>query len=375
MGIVTTTARRNIFARVMNDQSHDVRGKIIAMYIVLAVLNVVLWAVAFLTSIEYPVILSTALLAFTFGLRHGVDADHIAAIDNVTRKLMQENKRPVATGFFFSLGHSTVVVLLSVVVAIAAGLVQTNLPQWKEVGGLIGTLVSAAFLYLIGFINLLVLIDVYRMFRQVARGGTYHEETLENFLANRGLMNRFFGPLVRQIDRSWKMYPLGFLFGLGFDTASEVALLGISAAAGGTGMPVYYIMLFPLLFAAGMSLVDTTDSILMLGAYGWAFVKPVRKLYYNLNITLVSVLIALVIGTVELLSIVAGKFNLAGGVWGWLGNLDFEVIGYIILAIFVVSWTASTIIYKVKRYDSIQADNEPVPIPEQVRSEELDLSA
>jgi high-affinity nickel-transport protein len=196
------------------------------------------------------------------------------------------------------------------------------------------------------------------MFRQVTRGGTYHEETLENFLANRGLMNRFFGPLVRQIDRSWKMYPLGFLFGLGFDTASEVALLGISAAAGGTGMPIFYVMLFPMLFAAGMSLVDTTDSILMLGAYGWAFVKPVRKLYYNLNITLVSVLIALVIGTVELLSIAVNQLGLKGGAWDWLGNLDFEVIGYLIIAIFVICWTASTVIYKVKGYDRIEARTE-----------------
>jgi high-affinity nickel-transport protein len=375
MGTVTTTTRTHILARVINDQSHDVRSKIIAMYVVLGIINALLWGVALVTSIEYPVILSTGLLAFTFGLRHGVDADHIAAIDNVTRKLMQENKRPVATGFFFSLGHSTVVVLLSVVVAIAAGLVQTNLPQWREVGGLIGTFVSATFLYLIGFINLLVLIDVYRMFRQVSRGGTYHEETLENFLANRGLMNRFFGPLVRQIDSSWKMYPLGFLFGLGFDTASEVALLGIAAAAGGAGMPVYYVMLFPLLFAAGMSLVDTTDSILMLGAYGWAFVKPVRKLYYNLNITLVSVLIALVIGTIEFLSIIGDKFNLTGGVWDWLGNLDFEIIGYVILGIFAISWTASTIIYKVKGYDHIEAIAEPVPLPEPAGQDQLERSA
>src|SRR5205823_7634599 len=183
----------------------------------------------------------------------------------------------------------------------------------------------------IGFINLLVLIDIYRMFRRVTRGGTYSEETLEEFLANRGMMNRFFGPIVRQIDRSWKMYPLGFLFGLGFDTASEVALLGISAAAGGSGMPVGFVLLFPLLFAAGMSLVDTTDSIMMLGAYGWAFVKPVRKLYYNLDITLVSVLIALVIGTIELLNIVTNQLKLRGGIWDWLGGLDFEALGYIII--------------------------------------------
>lgn len=352
------SARGNIFRHILNDQAQEVKSKIFAMYVILAIFNIFLWSVTFLASIQYPVVLGTGFLAFTFGLRHGVDADHIAAVDNVTRKLMQDGKRPVAVGFFFSLGHSTVVVLLSILVAVAAALVQTNLPQWKEIGGLIGTFVSAAFLYLIGFINLLVLIDVYRMFRRVTRGGTYSEETLESFLAQRGMMNRFFGPLVRQIDRSWKMYPLGFLFGLGFDTASEVALLGISAAAGGAGMPIYFVMLFPLLFAAGMSLVDTTDSILMLGAYGWAFVKPIRKLYYNLNITLVSVLIAVVIGSVEFLSIIAHKFSLSGGLWDWVGDLNFEVIGYLIIGIFAVSWVTSTVIYKVRGYDKIEAITE-----------------
>ncbi|MDQ2809185.1 MAG: HoxN/HupN/NixA family nickel/cobalt transporter [Chloroflexota bacterium] len=351
---------RGLFARILNDQSQEVRAKVISMYVIIFIVHVVLWGLTLLASTQYAVVLGTGLLAYSFGLRHGVDADHIAAIDNVTRKLMQENKRPVAVGFFFSLGHSTVVVLLSIVVALAAAFVQTSLPQWKEVGGLIGTFVSATFLYLIGFINLLVLIDVFKMFRKVTRGGTYSEETLETFLAQRGLMNRFFGPLVRAIDRAWKMYPLGFLFGLGFDTASEVALLGIAASAGGSGMPVYFILLFPLLFAAGMSLVDTTDSIMMLGAYGWAFVKPVRKLYYNLNITLVSVLIALVIGTVEFMSILADKFNLTGGLWNWVGNLNFEVIGYLIIGIFVVSWVGSTLIYKIKRYDDIEATLEPV---------------
>jgi high-affinity nickel-transport protein len=275
---------------------------------------------------------------------------------------MQDGKRPVSVGFFFSLGHSTVVVLLSIVVAIAASLVQSNLPQWKDIGGLVGTFVSGAFLYVIGIINLLVFLDIFRMWRQVTRGGTYHEETLETFLAQRGMMNRFFGPLVRQIDSSWKMYPLGFLFGLGFDTASEVALLGISAAAGGAGMPIWFVILFPLLFAAGMSLVDTTDSIMMLGAYGWAFVKPVRKLYYNMNITLVSVLVALVIGTIELLSIVADKFGLQGPFWYWLGNLDFETIGFIIIGIFVASWVSSTLIYVLRRYDTIEATPEPLPV-------------
>ena len=245
---------------------------------------------------------------------------------------------------------------MSVVVALATSVVQTNLPEWKEVGGLIGTFVSATFLYLIGFINLLVLIDVYKMFRRVTNGGTYSEESLETFLAQRGLMNRFFGPLMRQIDRSWKMYPLGFLFGLGFDTASEVALLGIAAASAGNGVPVWIVLLFPLLFTAGMSLVDTTDSIMMLGAYGWAFVKPVRKLYYNLNITLVSVLIALVVGTVEFMSILVNKLHLRGGLWDWVEALDFETIGYLIIAVFLVSWIGSTLIYKIKRYDRIEVE-------------------
>jgi high-affinity nickel-transport protein len=350
---------RTALARILSDSSQEVRGKVIGMYGILIVFNLLLWGLTFLVSTHYALILGLGLAAFTLGLRHGVDADHIAAIDNVTRKLMQDGRRPVGVGLFFSLGHSTIVILLSATVAVIAGVVNTSLPQWKEVGGLIGTSVSAAFLYIIGIINLLVLVDIYSMFRRVTNGGTYSEESLEQFLAQRGMMNRFFGPMVRAIDKSWKMYPLGLLFGLGFDTASEVALLGIAATVGGSGMPVIYIMLLPMLFAAGMSLVDTTDSIMMLGAYGWAFVKPVRKLYYNMNITLVSVLIALVIGTAEFLSIIVAKFNLHGAFWGWVSNLDFETIGYLIIGIFVISWAGSTLVYKLKNYDSIEAEAEP----------------
>ncbi|HEX5502721.1 MAG TPA: HoxN/HupN/NixA family nickel/cobalt transporter [Thermomicrobiales bacterium] len=346
---------RALFRQILNDQSQAVKGKVISLYIVLAVANLGLWALTLAISTRYAVVLGTALLAYSFGLRHGVDADHIAAVDNVTRKLLQDGKRPVAVGFFFSLGHSSVVVLLTIVVAIAAGVVQRDLPALQGVGGVIGTSVSALFLYVIGIINLLVFIDVFQMFRRVARGGTYSEETLEEFLAQRGLMNRFFRPLMKLIDASWKMYPLGFLFGLGFDTASEVALLGISAASASSGMPVAIVLLFPFLFAAGMSLVDTTDSIMMLGAYGWAFVKPVRKLYYNMNITLVSVLIALVIGTVEVLSVVAGQLSLSGPFWGWVSNLDFGMLGYLIIGIFVVSWVGSFVIYRVNKYDQIEA--------------------
>ncbi len=341
---------------ILNDGSRRVRRRVVGMYTLLLLINLGAWALTFLVSTKYAFVLGTGLLAYTFGLRHGVDADHIAAIDNVTRKLMQEGRRPVGVGFFFSLGHSTIVVLLSALVAIAANVVRRDLPALQSAGSLIGTGVSALFLFIIGIINLIVLVDIYKMFRRVTNGGTYSEDTLERFLAERGLMNRFFGPVVRGIDSSWKMYPLGVLFGLGFDTATEVALLGISATTVGQNMPVAFVMLFPLLFAAGMSLVDTTDSIMMLGAYGWAFVKPIRKLYYNLNITLVSVLIALVIGSIEVLSIVSAGLGLRGAFWGWVGEVDFETFGYIIIGIFLVSWGASTLVYKLKGYDDVEVE-------------------
>jgi high-affinity nickel-transport protein len=300
-------------------------------------------------------LLGLAITAYTFGLCHAVDADHISAIDNVTRKLMQENKRPVAVGFFFSLGHSTIVVALSVVIAATTAAVK-NFDNLKFIGGFLGTSISAIFLYLIAVLNILVLWEILRAFQRVKRGEEYNEQTLEEFLNQRGLMARFFRPLLRITDRSWKMYPVGVLFGLGFDTATEVGILSISAVLATKGLPLWSILLFPLLFTAGMCLIDTTDGILMLGAYGWAFVKPVRKLYYNLNITLVSVLIALVVGTLEVLGIIGSALNLNGGFWDFVGNLNdnFGVIGYYIIGIFVVSWVISTVIYKVKRYDDLE---------------------
>lgn len=342
------------FSRVFNDSSRDLRGKIIGMYILLIAFNILAWVLAFAGfAIRYPALLGTALLAYSFGLRHSVDADHISAIDNVTRKLMQENKRPVAVGFFFSLGHSTIVVALSIGIAIAATFIQSSIPALKNAGGLIGTSVSAAFLYLIAIINILVLWEIFRAFQKVKRGEEYNDQTIDEFLNQRGLMGRFFRPLLKVVDKSWKMYPVGVLFGLGFDTATEVGLLGIAAAEAGKGLPIFYILIFPALFTAGMCLIDTTDGILMLGAYGWAFVKPVRKLYYNLNITLVSVLVALVVGTIEVLSIIAMEFNLSSGIWDYFGNLDFGILGTIIIGIFIVSWIVSTIIYKVRKFDDI----------------------
>jgi len=339
-------------ARRLITTSSDLRNRIFGVYGFLLAFNLVAWGLALGASIAYPILLPTALLAYTFGLRHAVDADHIAAIDNTTRKLMQDGQRPVAVGLFFSLGHSTIVVGLTVVIAISASVV-SDIPSMQALGGLIGTTVSAAFLLVIGLINLVVLIDIYRMFRRVSAGGAYDEQGLEEFLANRGLLARIFRPMLKLIRRSWHMYPLGVLFGLGFDTASEVALLGLAATSGATHIPVVFILILPALFAAGMSLVDTTDGILMLGAYGWAYVKPIRKLYYNLNITLVSVLIAFVVGGIEVLSIVAGRLGLSGGVWDLVRNLDFGLIGLAIIAIFVVSWTASTAIYRWKGYDDL----------------------
>jgi high-affinity nickel-transport protein len=335
--------------------SSDLRNRILAVYAFLLVFNVAAWGVALLASAAYPILLPTAFLAYSFGLRHAVDADHIAAIDNTTRKLMQEGQRPVGVGLFFSLGHSTIVVALSVLIAISAGIV-SDIPTFSEIGGLIGTTVSAVFLLLIGLINLVVLIDIYKVFRRVSGGGAYDEDSLEDFLNNRGLLARIFRPMLRLIRKSWHMYPLGVLFGLGFDTASEVALLGLAATSGASDIPVAYILILPMLFAAGMSLVDATDGVLMLGAYGWAYIKPIRKLYYNLNITLVSVVIAFGIGGIEVLSIVAERLGLHGGVWDWIANLDFGLLGFGIIVVFLLSWGVSTAIYRWKRYDDLPVD-------------------
>jgi len=332
--------------------STAVRNRVVAVYVFLVIFNVVAWGLAIASSSLYPIMLPTAFLAYTFGLRHAVDADHIAAIDNSTRKLMQDGQRPVAVGLFFSLGHSTIVVALTVLVAISAGII-SDIPAAQQIGGLIGTAVSGTFLIIIGIINLIVLIDIWKMFRTVSAGGTYSEESLEDFLNNRGLLARLLRPMLKVIRKSWHMYPLGVLFGLGFDTASEVALLGLAATSGAGHIPVLLILLLPVLFAAGMCTIDSTDGILMLGAYGWAYVKPIRKLYYNLNITLVSVIIAFVIGGIEILSIVADEFGLTGGFWDFVTGVDFGLIGVAIIAIFLGSWGISTVVYRWKGYDDL----------------------
>ncbi|MEA2787331.1 MAG: nickel/cobalt transporter (NiCoT) family protein [Candidatus Eremiobacteraeota bacterium] len=357
-------ARARTLLAVFDDAPANLRAKIVAISVLLAGMTGVVWALALIAFATRPLLLGTALLAYTFGLRHAVDADHISAIDNVTRKLMQEGKQPVSVGLFFSLGHSTIVVALSLAIAVTATVVAHTMPQLQAVGGMIGTSVSAAFLYVIALLNLLVLIEIVATFRRVRRGEPYCERTLDAFLADRGLMGRFFKPLLRSVGRSWHMYPIGVLFGLGFDTATEVGLLGIAAVEGTKGLPIFDILLFPLLFTAGMSLLDTADGILMLGAYGWAYVKPIRKIYYNMTITLVSVLVALLVGTVEVLSVLGGRLHLHGAVWERITGLggNFGLLGFGIVGVFAVAWLLSTLVYRARGYDKIEATAVPVAI-------------
>jgi len=330
------------------------RTKITLLLSLLIAANVLVWFLTWHASHTYALLLSTGLLAYGFGLRHAVDADHISAIDNTTRKLMQEGKKPIGVGFFFSLGHSTIVVLLCAAVALSTAYVTTHLPQWKNVGGIVGTVISGCFLYLIGIINLIVMIDLFKAFKRVASGENYDDLDVDQYLANRGLIGRFFRPLFRMVSKSWHMYLIGFLFGLGFDTATEVGLLAIASHPGQAGMPFWTIMLLPALFTVGMCLVDTSDGILMLGAYGWAFIKPVRKLYYNLCITLLSVLVAFVVGTYELLQVVQAQFKLSGGFWDLVARLNFDNLGFVIVGTFVIGWLVSMLVYKWKKYETVE---------------------
>jgi high-affinity nickel-transport protein len=330
--------------------------KIVGMFAMLAAANVGAWFWAFAAFRDHPVLLGTAILAYSFGLRHAVDADHIAAIDNVTRKLLQERRPPGTVGLFFSLGHSTVVVLASLLIALGAGALNARFIEFKDFGGLIGTSVSALFLFAIAIVNLFILIAVYRTFQRVKNGGRLMEDDLDLLLAGRGLLGRLFRPLFGFIGSSWQMYPLGFLFGLGFDTATEVGVLGISAAQAQNGLSLWSLLVFPALFTAGMALIDTADSVLMTGAYGWAFVKPIRKLYYNLIITAVSVVIALLVGSIEALGLVADRLALKGTFWGGVAALNdsFGVLGYLIVAIFAGSWILAVLVYRLKGYDRLE---------------------
>jgi high-affinity nickel-transport protein len=298
--------------------------------------------------------LGLGLAAYTLGMRHAFDADHIAAIDNTTRKLMADGRRPLSTGFWFSLGHSTIVfgmcLLLGVGVRAVAGEAADDASPLHQIGGLVGTLVSGVFLLLIGISNLVVLAGIVRVFRRMRRG-EFDERELERRLAERGFLNRFLGGVTRAIRAPWQMYPLGMLFGLGFDTFTEISLLVLAGGAAAVNLPWYAILTLPVLFAAGMSLLDSIDGCFMNFAYGWAFAKPVRKVFYNITVTALSVAVALVIGMIELLGLVAAKLDVHRGPLAWLAGLDLNAVGYGVVALFVVTWLVAVAVYRLARIE------------------------
>lgn len=299
--------------------------------------------------------IGVAATAYTLGLRHAFDADHISAIDNTTRKLMNEGKRPLSLGYFFSLGHSTVVVAIGVGVVVAEkavyGAVSNHHSNLEQFGGVFGTIVSASFLFLIGILNLVILAGIARVFRAM-RHGTYDEAELERQLQNRGLMYRFFGKWMKAITREWQIYPVGVVFGMGFDTATEVALLATTALLATQSLPFYAILSLPILFTAGMSLMDTLDGIFMNFAYSWAFFNPVRKVYYNLAITGLSVAICFFIGTIQVLGLLPAEINgLHGGFWSWMAAFDINKAGFVIVGMFIVCWSAALAFWKFGRVE------------------------
>ena len=340
-----------------DDRKDRAKTKITTTYILIVAFNIGAWFWAWMAFSERPALLATAFLAYMLGLRHAFDADQIAAIDNVVRKLVQEDKAPFSVGFFFSLGHSSSVVLASIAIAATASVVE--LGTFHDLGGVVGTSVSALFLCIIGLANFFVLRGIWAAFNRVKRGEVIVEEDLNTLLAKSGFLARIFRPMFKVVTRSWHMYPIGFLFGLGFDTATEIGLLGISATQAAQGMSFWTILVFPALFTAGMSLLDTTDSVLMTRAYGWAFVNPVRKLWYNLTITAASVVVAIFIGGMEALGLVADKLGLEGGVWSAVAELNDNLanFGYAVVGIFLLSWLISTLVYKTRGYDDIEINS------------------
>ena len=298
--------------------------------------------------------IGVGLTAYTLGLRHAFDADHIAAIDNTTRKLMNDGQRPLAVGFFFSLGHSTVVFALAVLLATGVkaiiGPVEDDSSTLHHYTGLIGTSISGAFLYLIAILNIVVLVSILRVFARMRRGD-YDEAELEQQLENRGLLNRFLGRFTKSITKSWHMYPVGLLFGLGFDTATEIALLVLAGTSAAAGLPWFAILCLPVLFTAGMCLLDTIDGSFMNFAYGWAFSNPVRKIYYNITITGLSVAVALLIGSIELLGLFAGQLQWRGPFWDWLGGLDLNAVGFVVVGIFVATWAIALLVWRYGRIE------------------------
>ena len=336
------------------------RSRAIALYGAIALATVAAFAAAFAflphetgTAAVHGAFLFTglAITAYVLGLRHGFDADHIAAIDNTTRKLLNDGKRPLTVGTWFSLGHSTVVSGLVVALVLATNFIYTHYEAFKTVGAVVGTVISGAFLVLIGLINLVIVAEVYRIFRGL-RERTLDEAELEEQMQKRGFLYRYFGRLFRMVERPRQVYPIGILFGLGFDTATEVALIAISIAFGASGtVPIWAVLVLPLLFTCGMVLADTTDGVAMRYAYGWAFLKPIRKVYYNLTLTVISVLVAFAVGGVEILQVLSGELGLTGPFWTWLDQLSFEWLGVGIVVLFVATWLLAMAVYRWKRFE------------------------
>ncbi len=338
--------------------SRNEKIKISIIFSVLLTITALGFSAAFVIGKIAVALAGLGIVTYVFGLRHGVDADHIAAIDNTTRKLMQEGKRPFTVGMWFSLGHSTVVVALIIGLVIATRSVAANIPALQSAGAAIGTLVSGSFLWIIGLINVVIVFGIYKVFKTLKQGKLNQAE-LDNLLENRGFMNRFFRTLYRIITEPWHIYPIGVLFGLGFDTASEVALIAISVGIGvSTNIPLYYILILPLMFTCGMVTIDTADGVTMRAAYSWAFLNPIRKIYYNLTVTVISVLVAWAIGTVELLQVLSTEFNLSGWFWSWLNALNFEMLGFGIVIIFILSWMFSFGYWRYKQLDKLSTFNQ-----------------
>jgi high-affinity nickel-transport protein len=338
-------------ARVGRYFSPSEWARLAGLYGFVAALHALGWGLYLHYAGSYPALVGLGFVAYMFGLRHAFDADHIAAVDDTVRFMLQKGKSPLGVGFFFSLGHATIVLALAVAIGFTASAVKHQLPQLQNIGGILGASVSGTFLWVIGILNLLVLLDILKVWEK-AKTGTHSHAHLEELLLQRGLINRLFGGRLQKVmSHSWQMYPVGLLFGLGFDTASEVGLLAMTAGASAGNLPMPAVLSLPILFAAGMSLMDTTDGVLMSKAYNWAFLNPLRKIFYNLTTTGLSVIVALVIGTIELLQVFISMGRLRGDFFDFIAALDFGVLGYIIVGLFLAAWALSVFLWKFGRIE------------------------
>lgn len=325
--------------------------RLAGLYGFVAGLHLLGWGLYLHHAGAHPALVGLGFVAYMFGLRHAFDADHIAAVDDTVRFMLLTRKSPLGVGFFFSLGHATVVLALAVAIVYAANALKRDMPELRHIGGLLGASVSGTFLLVIGVLNLVVLLDILKVW-ETAKRGTHSHAHLEDLLRQRGLLNRLFGGRFRELmNHSWQMYPLGLLFGLGFDTASEVGLLAMTAGASAGNMPISAVLSLPILFAAGMSLMDTTDGVLMCKAYNWALANPLRKIFYNITTTGLSVVVALAIGMIELLQVFIGLGGLRGAFFDFIAGLDFGALGYVIVGLFLLAWATSVACWKFARIE------------------------